>query len=161
MSATPVYLDQNASSPLRPAALEAMVESLRAGGNPSSVHRAGRAARARIEAARRQVAALVGALGYDQFALVKELLRDRPTIVWGVRLARAPTTADRAAVSRVRARASTARAGSTAARSASTSGRAARAARTVCRPAEASSCSWLNRAICSSMPPNRAVTVAA
>ncbi len=39
-----------------------MAEALRAGGNPSSVHRVGRAARARIEAARRQVAALVGAL---------------------------------------------------------------------------------------------------
>ena len=62
MSATPVYLDHNASSPLRPAALDAMVEALRAGGNPSSVHRSGRAARARIDAARRQVAALVGAL---------------------------------------------------------------------------------------------------
>lgn len=60
MSAAPVYLDHNASSPLRPAALDAMVEALRAGGNPSSVHRAGRAARARVDVARRQVAALVG-----------------------------------------------------------------------------------------------------
>ena len=57
-----VYLDHNATSPLRPAALDAMVEILRAGGNPSSVHRWGRAARASIDAARRQVAALVGAL---------------------------------------------------------------------------------------------------
>src|SRR5688572_24873788 len=56
------YLDHNASSPLRPAAFDAMVEALRAGGNPSSVHRAGRAARAVVEQARRQVAALVGAL---------------------------------------------------------------------------------------------------
>ena len=57
-----VYLDHNATSPLRPEAFDAMAESLRAGGNPSSVHRVGRAARARIEAARRQVGALVGAL---------------------------------------------------------------------------------------------------
>ncbi|MFI4999434.1 MAG: cysteine desulfurase family protein [Reyranellales bacterium] len=57
-----VYLDHNATSPLRPAAFDAMVEALRAGGNPSSVHRVGRAARARIDTARRQVAALVGAL---------------------------------------------------------------------------------------------------
>lgn len=57
-----VYLDHNATSPLRPEAFDAMAEALRAGGNPSSVHRVGRAARARIEAARRQVAALVGAL---------------------------------------------------------------------------------------------------
>jgi cysteine desulfurase len=56
------YLDHNATSPLRPAALDAMVEALRAGGNPSSVHRAGRRAKSFVEAARRQVAALVGAL---------------------------------------------------------------------------------------------------
>jgi cysteine desulfurase len=55
------YLDHNATSPLRPAALDAMVEVLRAGGNPSSVHRWGRAARASVDNARRQVAALVGA----------------------------------------------------------------------------------------------------
>jgi cysteine desulfurase len=56
------YLDHNATSPLRPAALDAMVEALRAGGNPSSVHRAGRTARSRVDGARRRVAALVGAL---------------------------------------------------------------------------------------------------
>jgi cysteine desulfurase len=56
------YLDHNATSPLRPAAFDAMVEALRAGGNPSSVHRAGRKARSLVDAARRQVAALVGAL---------------------------------------------------------------------------------------------------
>jgi len=56
------YLDHNATSPIRPAVLDAMVEALRVGGNPSSVHRAGRAARTRVDAARRQVAALVGAL---------------------------------------------------------------------------------------------------
>jgi len=56
------YLDHNATSPLRPAAFESMVEVLRAGGNPSSVHAAGRKARAAVETARRQVAALVGAL---------------------------------------------------------------------------------------------------
>jgi cysteine desulfurase len=62
MNAVSAYLDHNATSPLRPAALDAMVEALRVGGNPSSVHRVGRAARARVEAARRSVAALVGAL---------------------------------------------------------------------------------------------------
>jgi cysteine desulfurase len=56
------YLDHNATSPLRPAAFDAMAEALRAGGNPSSVHRAGRAARARVDKARSQVAALVGAM---------------------------------------------------------------------------------------------------
>jgi cysteine desulfurase len=56
------YLDHNATSPLRPLAFDAMVEALGAGGNPSSVHRAGRSARSRVDAARRQVATLVGAL---------------------------------------------------------------------------------------------------
>lgn len=56
------YLDHNATSPLRPAAFDAMVEALRAGGNPSSVHRAGRTARSWLDGARRQVAALIGAL---------------------------------------------------------------------------------------------------
>jgi len=59
------YLDHNATSPIRPAVFDAMVEALRAGGNPSSVHRAGRTARTRIDAARRQVAALVGALASE------------------------------------------------------------------------------------------------
>jgi cysteine desulfurase len=62
MAAAYTYLDHNATSPMRPVVLDAMVEALRAGGNPSSVHRAGRAARARIDKARKQVAALVGAL---------------------------------------------------------------------------------------------------
>jgi len=55
------YLESNATSPLRPAAFDAMVEALQAGGNPSSVHRSGRTARARVDAARRQVATLIGA----------------------------------------------------------------------------------------------------
>ena len=41
-----VYLDHNATSPIRPEALEAATAALMAGGNPSSVHAAGRAARA-------------------------------------------------------------------------------------------------------------------
>ncbi len=58
---SPAYLDHNATSPLRPVAFDAMAEALRAGGNPSSVHGAGRKARAFVDKARRQVAALVGA----------------------------------------------------------------------------------------------------
>lgn len=65
MSPASVYLDHNATSPIRPMALDAMGEALRAGGNPSSVHRAGRAARTRVEAARRKVAELVGALSAE------------------------------------------------------------------------------------------------
>lgn len=55
-----VYLDHNATTPMRPQAVEAMVEAMRVVGNASSVHGFGRAARARVDRARRQVAALVG-----------------------------------------------------------------------------------------------------
>ncbi|MEM9709686.1 MAG: aminotransferase class V-fold PLP-dependent enzyme [Pseudomonadota bacterium] len=55
------YLDWNATAPLRPEAREAMVGALDILGNPSSVHREGRAAKGVVEEARRDVAALVGA----------------------------------------------------------------------------------------------------
>lgn len=55
-----IYLDYNATAPTRPEALAAMVAAIEAGGNPSSVHSAGRAARRRVEDARRAVADLVG-----------------------------------------------------------------------------------------------------
>jgi cysteine desulfurase len=59
----PVYLDYAATTPVRPEVLEAMLPYLtaQAFGNPSSAHRFGRAARAGIEQARRQVAEAVGA----------------------------------------------------------------------------------------------------
>jgi cysteine desulfurase len=58
-----VYLDNAATTPVRPEVLEAMLPYLGkdAFGNPSSAHRFGRAARAGIEAAKRQVADAVGA----------------------------------------------------------------------------------------------------
>ena len=56
-----IYLDHNASSPLRPSARSAMDDALVLCGNASSVHVAGRAARKRIEAAREQVADLIDA----------------------------------------------------------------------------------------------------
>jgi cysteine desulfurase len=55
------YFDWNATAPLRPQAREAMVAALGLTGNASSVHAEGRAARQVIEAARQNVAALVGA----------------------------------------------------------------------------------------------------
>jgi cysteine desulfurase len=58
---TRVYLDWNATAPLRPQARAAMTAAMEAVGNPSSVHAEGRAARRMIEEARAQVAALVGA----------------------------------------------------------------------------------------------------
>ncbi|GAB4362083.1 MAG: cysteine desulfurase family protein [Oricola sp.] len=56
-----IYLDYNASAPLLPEARAALLAALDIDGNPSSVHAAGRAARAMVQKARRQVAALVNA----------------------------------------------------------------------------------------------------
>ena len=58
---TAVYLDYNATAPVRPQAAAAVAHALAVGGNPSSVHAAGRAARALVEQARAEVAALIGA----------------------------------------------------------------------------------------------------
>ena len=54
------YLDWNATAPLRPEAAAAITAALAHCGNPSSVHRWGRAARQMVERAREAVAALVG-----------------------------------------------------------------------------------------------------
>jgi cysteine desulfurase len=54
------YLDYNATAPVRPEAAEAVARALVEYGNPSSVHAEGRRARAAVELAREQVAALVG-----------------------------------------------------------------------------------------------------
>ena len=54
-----IYLDYNATAPIRPDVIDAMTEAARQHGNPSSVHAAGRAARARVEDARRCIAELV------------------------------------------------------------------------------------------------------
>ena len=56
-----IYLDWNATAPLRSEARAAALAALGVIGNPSSVHGEGRAARRLIEQAREQVAALVGA----------------------------------------------------------------------------------------------------
>src|SRR5438876_4712726 len=55
------YLDWNATAPLRPEAGAAIAAALSRCGNPSSVHRWGRAARQTVERAREAVAALIGA----------------------------------------------------------------------------------------------------
>ena len=56
-----VYLDWNATTPLRPEAKAAMVAAWELSGNPSSVHAEGRHARRLVEDARAAVAAAVGA----------------------------------------------------------------------------------------------------
>ncbi len=60
-----VYLDYNATAPLRAEAREAMLDAMDLIGNPSSVHAEGRAAKGLIERARAQVAAALGADGAD------------------------------------------------------------------------------------------------
>ena len=56
-----IYLDHNATAPLRPEAATAMREVFeRAAGNPSSLHEEGQAARATLEQARARVADLAG-----------------------------------------------------------------------------------------------------
>jgi cysteine desulfurase len=58
----PVYLDYNATTPLRPEVVDAMLPYLREHfGNPSSVHWAGRRAKQGLEEARERVAALLQA----------------------------------------------------------------------------------------------------
>jgi cysteine desulfurase len=59
MSLRRAYLDHNATTALRPVAREAMLAALTHVGNASSIHREGRAARARLEAARETVAHFV------------------------------------------------------------------------------------------------------
>lgn len=56
-----IYLDYNATAPLRPEARRAMLAALDATGNPSSVHQAGRRARALVETARQTIAEALAA----------------------------------------------------------------------------------------------------
>jgi cysteine desulfurase len=58
----PIYLDYNATTPIDPAVLDAMLPYLKEGfGNPSSSHALGKFAHDAVERARSQVAALLGA----------------------------------------------------------------------------------------------------
>ena len=70
MASERTYFDWNATAPLRPEARAAMLAALDGPGNPSSVHGEGRAARMLVEAARRQVAALVGGAKVNQVTFV-------------------------------------------------------------------------------------------
>ncbi|WP_370329575.1 cysteine desulfurase family protein [Mycolicibacterium hippocampi] len=58
---TPVYLDHAATTPMRPAAIEAMAAVLATVGNASSLHGSGRLARRRLEESRETTAKLLGA----------------------------------------------------------------------------------------------------
>lgn len=60
-----LYLDWNATAPLRPEARAAMIAAMDVLGNPSSVHAEGRAAKSLMEKARGQIAEAFGAEGAD------------------------------------------------------------------------------------------------
>ena len=77
------YLDHNATSPLRPEARAAMFEAMDLVGNPSSVHAEGRAAKALMERARRQVASLCGAKP-EQVVFTSGGTEALCTVVWMV-----------------------------------------------------------------------------
>lgn len=62
---TRVYLDWNATTPLRPQARAAMADAADLAGNPSSVHAEGRAAKMLMERSRDAIAQALGAAGAD------------------------------------------------------------------------------------------------
>ena len=61
MSPGPIYLDHAATTPMHPAAIEAMTAARATVGNASSLHTAGRDARRRMEESRESIAANLGA----------------------------------------------------------------------------------------------------
>ena len=60
-----VYLDHNATTPLRAEARDAIVAAMDVVGNPSSVHQEGRAAKSALERARQTIASAFGADGAE------------------------------------------------------------------------------------------------
>ena len=70
MTSDPIYLDYNATAPLRLVAQHAMMDAMGPPGNPSSVHHQGQKARAIVELAREQVA-----LGIRSIANVNSQMR--------------------------------------------------------------------------------------
>ena len=65
---TRIYLDHAATTPLRPAAADAVREGFAIWANPSSPHAEGRAARAALEEARERIKAALGWNGEVIFA---------------------------------------------------------------------------------------------
>ncbi len=98
--ATLVYLDNAATTPVRPEVREAMEPFLcEAFGNPSSTHRFGRAARAAVDLARRQVAAALGVEPSEVIFTSGGTEADNLAVIGGALAARAGGRPFRVAVS--------------------------------------------------------------
>lgn len=65
MNRTPIYLDYNATAPIRPQVVKAMAAAQERPLNPSSVHSFGRQAKRLIDEARQKILESVGAEGYN------------------------------------------------------------------------------------------------
>ncbi|HWY62547.1 MAG TPA: cysteine desulfurase family protein [Rhizomicrobium sp.] len=76
------FCDHNATSPLRPSCRDAVLHALTIGGNPSSVHAAGRAAHAIVEEAREAVAKLVSA-NADEVIFTSGATESNSLALWG------------------------------------------------------------------------------
>jgi cysteine desulfurase len=76
------FCDHNATSSLRPECREAVLHALTIGGNPASVHMAGRAARAIVEEARDAVAKLAGAKP-DEVIFTSGATESNSLALWG------------------------------------------------------------------------------
>src|SRR6478609_2542657 len=61
----PVYLDHAATTPMRPEAIDAMLDAMRLVGNPASIHSAGQQAKRLLEESRERVAATLGVDGIE------------------------------------------------------------------------------------------------
>ena len=78
------YLDYNATAPLRPEVVAAMLAALERTGNPSSVHAFGREARGALERAREAVAAIVSAAP-NQVVFTSGGTEANNQVLWGAR----------------------------------------------------------------------------
>ncbi len=96
-----IYLVWNATAPLLETARSAMIDALRLAGNPNSVHAEGRAARAAIEAARRQVAALVGTVAANVIFTSGATEAANLVLTPGFRMGKAPLAIGRLYVSAI------------------------------------------------------------
>ena len=65
--ADPIYLDNNATAPLRAEAVAAIHQAMGPPANPSSVHEFGRRARLLVENARQSLGLLIGCRAQDVF----------------------------------------------------------------------------------------------